>query len=198
MVKLSMTALPDPHASASGLNTTATTPSGNNQQSRYSTPPGGQESNFHSLLQFEDHGQVARAAHEHPMVALPRPGERIWRPPFRTTPLKQGMWAELEPGRPNLLVLGDLRVTAKPPDKLDRKARAGATRRRQNLRLTPDSARRGLEHHPDLGHLVVRPLERRGHGRVGHVRGRGDAIGAIGCVKAGDLAEDVVHVAAPA
>jgi hypothetical protein len=37
------------------------------------------------------------------------------------------MWAELEPGRPNLLVLGDLRVTAKPSDKLDRKARAGAT-----------------------------------------------------------------------
>ncbi|MER7683367.1 hypothetical protein, partial [Streptomyces sp. NPDC096934] len=28
MVKLSMTALPEPHASASGMNTTATTPSG--------------------------------------------------------------------------------------------------------------------------------------------------------------------------
>lgn len=115
---------------------------------------------------------------------------------FRTTPLQQdsGPSWNLATFTPWYSAVSASPRT--PSDKLDRKARAGTTA--ANLRLTLGSARRGLEHHPDLGHLVVRPLERRGHGRVGHVRGRGDAIGAIGCVKAGDLAEDVVHVAAPA
>ena len=43
IAKLSMTGLPDRHASASGMNTTATTPSGNNQQSQYFRPPGGKD-----------------------------------------------------------------------------------------------------------------------------------------------------------
>jgi len=48
------------------MNTTATTPSGNNQQSQYSSPPGRERLDFHSLLRFEDHGPTTQAAHEHP------------------------------------------------------------------------------------------------------------------------------------
>lgn len=134
------------------------------------------------------------AVRAQPMVALPRPGDRIWRPLFSYDTVaagyvgRVGTWPPLPPG-----------TRRSPRHPVHR--RTSWTERpapAANLRLRPGSARRGLEHHPDLGHLVVRPLERRGHGCVGYVRGRGDAIGAIGCVKAGDLAEDVVHVAAPA
>ncbi|AKE00297.1 hypothetical protein XU06_29265 [Rhodococcus erythropolis] len=49
---------------------------------------------------------------------------------IRTTPLQQGMWAELEPGHLYRWYSAVSASPHTPSDKLDRKARAGAIRRR--------------------------------------------------------------------
>lgn len=139
MMKLSMTALPDPHASASGMNTTATTPSGNNQQSQYSSPPGRERLDFHSLLRFEDHGPTTQAAHEHPAQSTQdrRPPPRDVRDrslglyPYSYDTVAAGYVGRVGTWPPLSLVLSGLRVTHTPSDKLNRKAHAGAIRRRQ-------------------------------------------------------------------
>lgn len=65
---------------------------------------------------------------------------------------------------------------------------------RNESRPVTRSTRRCREDDPDFGHPVVRAVEGRDHRGVGHVRGRGDPVGAVEGVNVGDLAEDVVDV----